>query len=387
MRTLLGLGLATLLAIGCGGGDEKIVDAAITIDAPLVTADAPPVTPDAPVTPAGCTCVALGVDYMSGVGTAARIDLPSLTVTKDVVPGGVQSDPVVRYLGGNLYIVNRFAGENVTVVDPATWTVTKQWSTGAGSNPQDIAIRANRAYVVTLGTPMVKVWDTGGTGSPVELAPIMLPTVAADTDGNPDAASIAIVGTKAYVTLEHLQSFAPAAPGSVAVIDTMSNTVSTSFDLANMNPVNFLRERPGVGDLLVAEAPDFSAATGCVESITVGGTPAAGGCLASSMALGGYPAGIAPSDDGHVYVAAQSSPTAAKLVGMTDQGMIDATIFSKAGEVPTDVAYCAATHQIIANDAATGGIRVYDAMTHAEVTTSALDIGLPAGFANDIVCY
>jgi hypothetical protein len=382
MRHALAILLLTLPA--CGGGNGKTADAATPpIDAPPGVDAAPQI--DGAPTPS-CTCLALGVDYMAGVGAAARVDLPSMTVHKDVLPGAVQSDPVVRYLGGTIYIVNRFAGENVTIVDPSTWTVKTQFSTGAGSNPQDIAIKGATAYVVTLGMPLVEVWDLSTT-PPTQGTPIMLPTIGADTDGNPDAASIVIDGNLAYVSLEHLVSFAPAAKGQVAVIDTTTNTVVTSLFLQNENPVNFMRPRVSKGDLLVAEAPDFTAMTGCLEKITLGAMPAAAGCIVSSMSLGGYVAGAAPSTDGHVYLAAQTNPTTSKLVAISDQGMVDDVPYSTSGESPTDVATCDAAHLLLANDAATGGLRVYDTMTHMEVTTTALDIGLPAGFANDIVCF
>lgn len=376
--------MVVFLAAACGDdeGGGKTADAAPTADAPPA-ADAGPM-PDA-AGPTACTCLALGVDYVNGVGTAARLELPSLVVTKDVVPGAASGDPVVRYLDGRFFIVNRFGFNNVTIVDPTTWTVTAQFSTGPGSNPQDVAVKGAKAYVVALGRPEVLVFNLANLAQ--EPATIPLPVTAADADLNPDAVSIAIRGSRAYVAVGHLENFVPVARGQIVVIDMSSDTVETTFDLTDMNPVNFLRERPIADDLVVAVVPDYHPAKGCLESIKTGGSSGSNGCLATSQALGGYVAGIAPGDDGHVYLAVNSSFTEGKVVRVADDGTIDSLVYSAPTQLPTDVAFCGATGQIVANDAQSGGLRVYDAATHTEVTSQALDIGLPPAFASGIACF
>lgn len=378
--------LVIALAAACGDDDDGgAADAAAGADAPMATADAG-LEPDAvPPVATTCTCLALGVDYGNMVGTVARLELPSLAVTQDVLPGAASSDPVVRYQDGRLYVVNRFGFDNVTVIDAATFTVLDQFSTGAGSNPQDIAVKGTKAYVAALGRPEVLVFDLDDTSAaPVTIA---LPTVAADVDGNPDAASIAIRGNQAFVTLEHLENFAPVATGEVVVIDLASDTVATTFQLSGANPAGFLRERPTAGDLLVAVVPDYSGTTGCVERVKGGGTPGSDGCLATHEDLGGYVNAIAPGDDGSVYVAVQPSWTEGKIVRVADDGTIDPDAVTAADQLVTDAAYCGATHQLVVTDANDGGLRVYDLTTGAEVTTTALSIGLSPGFASSIACY
>src|SRR6185436_6700944 len=58
-------------------------------------------------------------------------------------------DAVVRSYGGLLYVVARLGGDNIQVVDPADgFSVTSQFSTGQGTNPQDlIAVSTTKAYV------------------------------------------------------------------------------------------------------------------------------------------------------------------------------------------------------------------------------------------------
>src|SRR3990170_2040683 len=119
-RMLLLIGV---VATACGGG-------AVGDDDTTPFQDGPPTPDAAPGDGAGprdaapaatCTCLVLGADFTSGTAIASTVALPSLAVVKDVVP--VQADPVVRALGGRVFLINRFGADNVTVVDPADWTV------------------------------------------------------------------------------------------------------------------------------------------------------------------------------------------------------------------------------------------------------------------------
>ena len=63
--------------------------------------------------------------------------LGTTAVTKDVA--AVHSDAVMRWYGGLLYVVNRFGQDNIQVIDPAQgYATVRQFSTGNGTNPQDI---------------------------------------------------------------------------------------------------------------------------------------------------------------------------------------------------------------------------------------------------------
>src|SRR5262245_44680957 len=111
--------------------------------------------PDSAAPSTTCTCVALGVDYQAGVGTIARLELPSLVLTHDAVPGGASGDPVVRVDSGRIFVVNRFGADNVTVVDGQIFALVAQFSTGAGTNPQDVAVHGDTLFVPVFGAPRV----------------------------------------------------------------------------------------------------------------------------------------------------------------------------------------------------------------------------------------
>lgn len=330
----------------------------------------------------GCTCVALGADYTTGVGTLARLELPSLHVAREIVPMAASGDPVVRVPDGDgrVFVVNRLGADSVTIIDPSTWTVLSQFSTGAGSNPQDLAVHGDRLLIAALGRPEVLAFDLNGRNKPG--ASIPLPRLAADLDANPDATSILVKDSRAYVVLQHLEQFEPAAAGQVVRIDLLTNTASAT-DLSAPNPVGLLRARSSAGDLVLPLVPGYSPTMGCLERISPEGPQ---GCLVQNADLGGWVAAAAPGDDGHVYLAVNSSFTEGKIIRVADGGTIDPRVYSAPTQMPTDLAFCSATRQIVANDANAGGLRVYDVDTHAEVTTQALDIGLPPAYASGIAC-
>jgi hypothetical protein len=373
MRRQLMLATLGLALCACTGDDEVLVpDAAPAPDAELADGGPTEVT---------CSCFVVGADPANGVGTAGVVHVPTLTVEQNLLATAVSSDPVVREQQGMLYVVNRFGADNIVIVDPAAgFTAIDQFSTGAGSNPQDVAVVGHKLYVVALGRPQLLVYDLNDTSQAPST--IDLPLLAADLDGNPDAASIAVVGTKAYVSLQHLESFAPAAPGSLVIVDTITDTVEGTVTLPDDNPTSLLRV--DAARLLVALTPDFGdPAAGCLAAVVPGDPPTAS-CLAQNAAIGGLVTGFASADDGStdLFVARGDFATGA-LERLAASGAVGQTL-SSAGQTPGDVAACG--DFVVATDNAAGGIRVWRASSGDELTSAALDIGLPPAFIGAIAC-
>jgi hypothetical protein len=161
----------------------------------------------------------LTTDYTTG--TLSVVDLDTRAVTADVAM--VSPDPFARWHDGLLYVVNRLGYDNVQVIDPANgYATVRQFSTGSGTNPQDIAFAsASKAYVSRLGSPDLLIVDPRN-GSPT--GTISLASWA-DGDGIPEAAHMAMVGDLLFVALERLTNFVPADTGLVVVIDTRADTV------------------------------------------------------------------------------------------------------------------------------------------------------------------
>jgi DNA-binding beta-propeller fold protein YncE len=342
----------------------------------------------APVFATGDTafCVTLGADYKNNVGAMAAVALPSRTVTKDILHGAVSGDPVLRAAGTKLYVINRSVG-NVTIVDTSSssdWSVEAQFSTGSTSNPQDVAVAGNKLYVATYAGPGVEVWDlTTKTQSKV------IDLSADDPDGSPNAQSVAVSGTHAYVTLDLLDTATPPSPrgpGEIAVVDTATDAVTDTLDLNFSNPYGFFAARGST--LIVPTLADFSGVDGCVEQIATGSSSDVMPCLVKNSDLGGTVSAIAVGASG-TYLAVSTFDASfnqtASLRQLDAQGHLAEQPMTPSAELPTDVAL-APNGQLVYADQKGGGIRVYDLASQAETTATPLDIGLPPASQNGIVC-
>jgi hypothetical protein len=331
-------------------------------------------------------CVALGADYASGVGTLAVLGLPSLTVVKDVLPAAISGDPVLRAHGGKLYVVNRSTA-NVTVVDPTDWTVQAQFSTGAGSNPQDVALDGSFAWVTLYNRPEVQVWDLAAAAPAAPVAAVDLSVY--DIDGVPNANSIAIVEGRAYVTLDLLDTGMfprPRGKGKVVVIDTASRQIVTALDLQYENPYDFMFVRND--RLIVATFADFSGTLCCLEQIVPGAEPRVEACLVENTQVMGIINSIAVGPT-ETYLAVSSFDAdfnqTAQIRRLAADGTLASDPMTPAEQVPTDVAW-APTGHLVYSDWKAGGLRVLDLAQGREISPGALDIGLPPATANAIAC-
>ena len=337
--------------------------------------------------------VAVAGDFGSpGVGTISKLEIDALMISQNLVPGAVLGDPVLRTYGGKLYVINRFGSNNITILDAKTLALEDQISTGANSNPQDVAVVGNKLYVPALGTAGVVVITRGATAqTTIDLS--ALDTAGAD-DGQPDCMSAYAVGTKVYVACGLLDNFAAAENGKVAVIDSTTDTMTGSVTLNYRNPYGFFVQSPVdstyVGDLLIATVPSFvDYATGCIERISTGATPTAA-CGLTNTELAGYANKLAIGDDA-LYLAVGtldssfSNPTGKLRAFDLGTGTLAASPLSPTSQLIVDVAACPGG-QVVATDQTlnAGGLRVW--RDGVERTTETISIGMPPT-TNALVCY
>jgi len=164
----------------------------------------------------------LTTDFSTGRLSVANLD--TRAVTKDVAP--VYSDAVMRRYAGLLYVVNRFGQDNIQVIDPAlNYATVRQFSTGNGSNPQDICfVSATKAYVTRyeLADLLIVNPSTGATLGVIPLAAF------ADADGIPEMAHMVRVDKRVFVAIQRLDrnaGYQPTDQSVVAVIDAVADTV------------------------------------------------------------------------------------------------------------------------------------------------------------------
>ncbi|MGH7858806.1 MAG: hypothetical protein ACREQY_15880, partial [Candidatus Binatia bacterium] len=98
-------------------------------------------------------------DFQTGSSSLVR---GSGEVERDVEP--VSPDAVARGFGGEIYVVNRFGFDNLQVLDAETLETDRQWSTGNGSNPQDVLVIGDDAYVALYEPTTIDGAEVNGVG-------------------------------------------------------------------------------------------------------------------------------------------------------------------------------------------------------------------------------
>jgi hypothetical protein len=363
------------------------------VDPPDVSNDAAP-DEDGGVTHDPRAVVVAG-DFVA-TGLMSAFDLEARTSMNNVAPAtAIGVDPVVRRFGNELFVVNRIEN-NVTILDANDFSLVEQLGTGAGSNPQDVAIHNDKLWIpVYGGTGIVQMTRGSSTITPIDLS-------ADDPDGKPNCASIYKVANKLFVTCQLLDNtdmnLPPRGTGKVYVIDVATNVASAELDLATANPFSLLELLPS-GDLVVGTV-DFRFGNnnaGCIERITTGATPGADGCfLDNTMLSGGFASRIAvtatqllvlvPRADfsgGDVRVVDVNGSTAA----------LQAEPYNTAGQALNDVDVCPDGEVVVAENPPFGapsnapqGLRLYSG-PKTEATTAAVNVGLKPASSHGLVCY
>jgi len=369
--------LALALLAACG--DNNSLPDAFVADSSI----------DAPAGPPRAVVVAGDFITPGFSGVMSALDLTSMQMTQNVAPSGsIGSDPIVRKIGGELFVVNRADGNNVTIFDATNLTVKAQLGTGAGSNPQDVATFASKLFVPAMGTKGVVVLTRGSTTiTTIDLS-------ALDPDGSPDCVSAYRVGNDIYVACELLdQNFTPRGNGKVAVIDATSLTVRATVTLSTPNPFGVFTELPNSEGLVIPTFEFGNVTSRCLEQITVGASPFSKGCLVQNAAIGGYVASTAVQaldTSNMLWMIVNNgnfSAERARLWGydLTTKTLWDTPITPDA-QVLTDLAVCPNDRIVVADKTTSAnGLRVYEGTT--EKTTEPLAVGLRPQSSPAIVCY
>jgi hypothetical protein len=188
----------------------------------------------------------------------------------------IHSDAVLRVHGGDVFVVNRFLGDNVQILNAAGGFGTRlQCSTGAGSNPHDLVVAApDKAFVTRYDRSALWVVDPSSSGcAGFQRGSIELGAVA-DADGLPELDQMALVGTRLFVTAQRLdrrRGFAPTGPSALVVVDTTTDQVLQVVELQGQNAfgdASGIQRHPAGGDLLLAQAGNvFRTGDGGIERV------------------------------------------------------------------------------------------------------------------------
>lgn len=306
----------------------------------------------------------------------------------DVDVAATCADAVARAHGGKVYILGRFGCDFVQVVNGTTFATQIQFSTGNGTNPQDIEIVSpTKAFVSLYERNHLLIVDPqdGSHDGVVDLS------MFSDADGLPEAAEMALVGNRLFVCLQRLDrpgGFVPANPSFVAVVDATTNALVDAdpntpgvqaIPLTGRNPFSELTYDPVRQKLYVAETGSFGALDGGVEFIDPVSLEAEGFFVTEST-LGGDLNAVRLWTDCVGYAIVNDASFQTKLVRFdrcTGGGL--GTCHQSAGFDLCDLEIDYARGQVLVSDRdfLAPGVRVFAAGGCTQLTSGPISLGLP----------
>ena len=167
-----------------------------------------------------------------------------------------------------LYILHAGAGfnsistDNLQIVNPyyanTPFKTVSQFSTGNGTNPQDVIIEDDKAFM-SLFNPANDPNNVAENGYPADVIEMSTTTgiithrysfhdfLEDDGDRNAHAANMIEVNDILYVCLQDLESntFAPTAPGKIGMIDVTNHSILGVITLESRNPYGLTANSEG----------------------------------------------------------------------------------------------------------------------------------------------
>ena len=336
-----------------------------------------------PPRPRAARAVIVTTDFETGLLATVGVRPPH-RVTHPTTP--IHSDAVVRVAGERVYIVNRFLGDNLQVLDPAHGLATLlQCSTGPGSNPHDVAVLApDKAYVTRYDAKELWIVDPSAASCAGFLRDTVDLSPWGDADGIPEMDQMALVGDRLFVSLERLdrtRRFAPAGRSRLVVLDTASDALVGVIELTGANAFgdsSGLPREPGSGKLVIDEAGDIQrTGDGGLERVDPF-TLTAEGFFVGERDLGG-----------NITDFVLVSPTKGYAIVLDDQlsnillafdpsaRRVTRRLLTRTQYLP-DIALAPDGILWVADDGLPApGIRLFDPRDDRELTRGAIDVGLP----------
>src|SRR5262245_26267073 len=318
-------------------------------------------------------------------GSYSVVDLTSRAVFKDIRQGGVGSDAIARLFNGRVYVVNRPPVNSVQILDPQqgfiTPTTNGVLSVDSGSNPQDIAfVNANKAYVSRLASARLLIINptTLTRLGELDLSSLAKPD---DSDGSPGPAYMLVRSGLVYVELRH-----EVANGEVAVIDATNDRIITVLQLHGKNPVSELQFSPTLNRILVSSVGDFTVNDGGIDAINPDTNIVDPQFVVKEANMHGDITAFALISRTKGFAVVRDVKSASTL--MTFNPSTGQLLNSKVvGPLSVPVPHVAVNSHnevylaVVDTQTSTPGLRIFDAITDREITTTPLNVGqLPPAF-------
>lgn len=315
-------------------------------------------------------------DYTTG--SYSVVDSATRAVQKDLEV--IHQDAACRYdpLTETTFIIARFGSDAIQIIDESDWSVADEYSVGAGSNPQTIAVTSSgRAYVPRLGAAGILVVNplTGEELGTIDLSD------EADADGVPEATGAVVYGGKVYIPLARLNNFMPSEFSSVVVIDGETGSMEDNVSLTATNPT-VARYNGRLGRIVLVETGSYGVQDGGVELLDPNVNEVSG-LIVTEAQLGGDILDVYLHSDtlGYALVgvpAGEASET--HLVTFNpDTGALIEKLLTPSGWVLQSLEPTPNGKELWVADRTpeAPGIRIFDTANGKELTDKTIDVGLP----------
>src|SRR5262245_7643010 len=326
----------------------------------------------------------LTTDFVTG--SYSVVDLTSRTVFKDIRLGGVGNDAIARLFNGRVYVVNRLPVNSVQILDPqqgfTTPTTNGVLSVDSDSDPQDIAfVNANKAYVSRLASARLLIINptTLTRLGELDLSSLAKPD---DSDGSPGPAYMLVRSGLVYVELRH-----EVANGEVAVIDATNDRIITVLQLHGKNPVSELQFSPTLNRILVSSVGDFTVNDGGIDAINPDTNTVDPDFVVKEANMRGDITAFVLVSRTKGFAVVRDMSSANSLVTFNPSTGQRLRSDSVVGPLPVPVPHVAINSHnevylaVADTQTLTPGLRIFDAITDREITTTPLNVGsLPPAF-------
>lgn len=347
----------------------------------------------------------IGMQGESGV--FGLIDVNTLKFKPSVGP--VSNDAVARAAHGHVFVINRLTHDNIQVMEPPSFQLTKQFSVGSQTNPQDIIVLStSKAYVSRLAEGKILIVNplTGAMLGSIDLSSLSESTGEScqnsesckskscingmcAKDGIPEVATMYQHNSYIWVAVQRLnrnKRFSAEDKGLLAIIDTSNDKLLKTIETSGMNPYQF---RAYQGTLYVSQPGNWMDGTkvvldGQIESYDLATMKKVKTVLTEETLQGNLVSFVVLSEtQGYVIRSGQNWKT--ELLRFNPKTGQLGTVLKVSKCVANNACYSFVGMDIHSSgklflmdrDPKNPGVRVFDTNTDKELTTTPLHIGLP----------
>ena len=328
--------------------------------------------------------VILTTDFTTG--SLSVFDTQTQSADNDLLL--IHGDAVVQTHGENVYVLNRLGQDNIIVLskdDLANPIV--QYSTGDGSNPQDIAFASDtKGYVTLYERPYLLVLNpaTGDSLGIIDLSAF------ADDDGIPEMAKMAVFGNHLFVAAQRLDrngAFLPPTEFSVVIVIDMKTDTIVDVDpatdgiqgirLQGTNPSGGVQRG---GKWILATVGAFSLLDGGLEVVNLS-TMKSEGLRLTEEELGGDVGAVSMLSDteGYLVITDENFSNSVKRFNL-NTGTVSAPLSDHSGGFTPAIAVTSGSLYVLDrgsfSDPASAGLKIYSTTTGL-LTSGPISTGLP----------